>query len=176
MVGAGTAGCVLAARLSEEPGARVLLLEAGSADRTRAMAVPNAWPENLGSAADWNYVTTSQAGAGPLPYPRGRTLGGSGAINAMAHVRGHRAVYDRWAADGAPGWGFADLLPYFRRTERAEKRIRPGSTGRCAARKARSGSPRRRPAGIRSRARSPRPSPGTAPRSPTTSAAGSRRA
>ena len=122
VVGAGTAGCVLAARLSEEPGARVLLLEAGSADRTRAMAVPNAWPENLGSAADWNYVTTSQAGAGPLPYPRGRTLGGSGAINAMAHVRGHRAVYDRWAADGAPGWGFADLLPYFRRTERAEGR------------------------------------------------------
>jgi choline dehydrogenase len=86
------------------------------------MAVPNAWPENLGSAADWGYVTTSQAGAGPLPYPRGRGLGGSGAINAMAHVRGHPAVYDRWAADGAPGWGFADLLPYFRKTERAEGR------------------------------------------------------
>jgi choline dehydrogenase-like flavoprotein len=120
VVGAGTAGCVLAARLSEEPGARVLLLEAGSADRTRAMTVPNAWPENLGSAADWGYLTTSQAEAGPLPYPRGRTLGGSGAINAMAHVRGHRAVYDRWAACGAPGWGFADLLPYFRMTERAD--------------------------------------------------------
>jgi choline dehydrogenase len=120
VVGAGTAGCVLAARLSEEPGARVLLLEAGSAERTRAMAVPNAWPENLGSAADWGYVTTSQAGAGPLPYPRGRTLGGSGAINAMAHVRGHRAVYDQWAARGAPGWGFADLLPYFRMTERVD--------------------------------------------------------
>jgi choline dehydrogenase len=120
VVGAGTAGCVLAARLSEEPGARVLLLEAGTAERTRAMAVPNAWPENLGSAADWGYVTTSQAEAGPLPYPRGRALGGSGAINAMAHVRGHPAVYDRWAAGGAPGWGFADLLPWFRRTERAE--------------------------------------------------------
>jgi choline dehydrogenase len=122
VVGAGTAGCVLAARLTEEPGARVLLLEAGSAERTRAMAVPNAWPENLGSAADWGYVTTSQAGAGPLPYPRGRALGGSGAINAMAHVRGHPAIYDRWAAGGATGWGFADLLPYFRRTERAEGR------------------------------------------------------
>jgi choline dehydrogenase len=122
VVGAGTAGCVLAARLTEEPGARVLLLEAGSAERTRAMTVPNAWPENLGSAADWGYVTTGQAGAGPLPYPRGRALGGSGAINAMAHVRGHPAVYDRWAADGAPGWGFADLLPWFRRTERAEGR------------------------------------------------------
>jgi choline dehydrogenase len=122
VVGAGTAGCVLAARLSEEAATRVLLIEAGSAERTRAMTVPNAWPENLGSAADWGYVTTSQAAAGPLPYPRGRTLGGSGAINAMAHVRGHPAVYDRWAAAGAPGWGFADLLPYFRRTERAEGR------------------------------------------------------
>jgi len=122
VVGAGTAGCVLAARLSEDPAASVLLLEAGSAERTRAMAVPNAWPENLGSAADWAQVTTDQAGAGPVAYPRGRALGGSGAINAMAHVRGHRDVYDGWAAGGAPGWGFADLLPCFRRTERAEGR------------------------------------------------------
>jgi len=120
VVGAGTAGCVLAARLSEDPAARVLLLEAGSADRTRAMTVPNAWPENLGSAADWGYVTTAQAGAGPLPYPRGRTLGGSGAINAMAHVRGHRATYDRWAEVGAPGWGFDDLLPFFKMAERGD--------------------------------------------------------
>jgi choline dehydrogenase len=122
VVGAGTAGCVIAARLSQDPGVRVLLLEAGSAQRTRAMTVPNAWPENLGSAADWADVTTSQADAGPVAYPRGRALGGSGAINAMAHVRGHRAVYDAWASDGAPGWGFADLLPYFRRTERADGR------------------------------------------------------
>jgi choline dehydrogenase-like flavoprotein len=122
VVGAGTAGCVLAARLSENPAARVLLLEAGSADRTRAMTVPNAWPENLGSAADWGYVTTGQAGAGPLPYPRGRTLGGSGAINAMAHVRGHRVIYDRWAEAGAQGWGSDDLLPFFKMTERADRR------------------------------------------------------
>jgi choline dehydrogenase len=112
VVGAGTAGCVLAARLSEDPGARVLLIEAGSAERTRAMTVPNAWPENLGSAADWGYLTTGQAGAGPLPYPRGRALGGSGAINAMAHVRGHRAIYDRWAEAGARGWGSDALLPF----------------------------------------------------------------
>jgi len=122
VVGAGSAGCVLAARLSENPGARVLLLEAGSADRTRAMTVPNAWPENLGSAADWGYVTTGQAGAGPLPYPRGRTLGGSGAINAMAHVRGHRAIYDRWAEVGGPGWGSDGLLPFFAMTERSDRR------------------------------------------------------
>jgi len=119
VVGAGTAGCVLAARLSQDADVRVLLLEAGSPEKTRAMTVPNEWPGNLGSAADWASVTVSQAGAGPLPYPRGRALGGSGAINAMAHVRGHRAVYDRWAVSGAPGWSSADLLPYFQRTERA---------------------------------------------------------
>ena len=122
IVGAGTAGCVLAARLTQDPGTRVLLLEAGGAERTRAMTVPDAWPDLLGSAADWADVTSAQADAGPVPYPRGRALGGSGAINAMAHIRGHRAVYDGWAAGGAVGWGFADLLPYFRRSEHAEGR------------------------------------------------------
>jgi choline dehydrogenase len=118
VVGGGTAGCVLAARLSENSGVRVLLLEAGAAERTRAMTVPSAWPENLGSAADWADVTTGQADAGPALMPRGKTLGGSSAINALAHVRGHPAVYDRWPE----GWRFADLLPYFRRSERAEGR------------------------------------------------------
>jgi choline dehydrogenase len=122
VVGAGTAGCVVAARLSQNARRRVLLLEAGKGDRTRSMVVPNAWPQNLGSAADWANQTTDQAEAGAVAYPRGRVLGGSGAINAMVHVRGHRAVYDAWAAGGAPGWGFADLLPYFKRTERAPGR------------------------------------------------------
>jgi len=117
VVGAGSAGCVVAARLSEDPACTVLLLEAGSAERTRAMTVPSAWPENLGTTAEWGYLTTPQADAGPTIYPAGRGLGGSGAINAMAHVRGHRAIYDGWAASGATGWGFADLLPYFLRTE-----------------------------------------------------------
>ena len=122
IVGAGTAGCVLAARLTQDPTCRVLLLEAGGAERTRAMTVPDAWPDLLGSAADWADVTSAQADSGPVAYPRGRALGGSGAINAMAHIRGHRAVYDGWAAGGAAGWGFADLLPYLRRSENAEGR------------------------------------------------------
>jgi choline dehydrogenase-like flavoprotein len=130
IVGAGTAGCVLAARLTQDPGTRVLLLEAGGAERTRAMTVPDAWPELLGSAADWTDVTSAQADAGPVPYPRGRGLGGSGAINAMAHIRGHRAVYDGWAGGGAAGWGFADLLPYFRRSESADGRD-PALRGTC---------------------------------------------
>jgi choline dehydrogenase len=130
IVGAGTAGCVLAARLTEDAGTRVLLLEAGGPERTRAMIVPHAWPELPGSAADWGSVTTPQADAGPLPYPRGRALGGSGAINAMAHVRGHRLVYDDWAASGAAEWGYQDLLPYFRRSEHADGRD-PALRGTC---------------------------------------------
>lgn len=122
VVGAGTAGCVLAARLSQDPAAQVLLVEAGSRERTRAMTVPNAWPENLDSPANWGNTTMTQADAGPVVYPRGRALGGSSAINAMAHVRGHRKVYDGWAAGGAIGWGFADLLPYFCRSETAASR------------------------------------------------------
>ena len=108
---------MLAARLTRTPGTRVLLLEAGGPERTRAMTMPDAWPGLLGTAADWADVTSAQAAAGPVPYPRGRGLGGSGAINAMAHIRGHRAVYDGWAAAGATGWGYQDLLPCFRRSE-----------------------------------------------------------
>ena len=122
VVGGGTAGCVIAARLSEQQDVRVLLLEAGSAERTHAMTVPNAWPQNLGSAAEWGNRTTPQADAGPVIIPRGKTLGGSSAINAMAHIRGHSAIYDGWAEAGATGWGFSDLLPYFKRSERAEGR------------------------------------------------------
>src|SRR5581483_615834 len=76
VVGAGSAGCVVAARLSEDPACRVLLLEAGSAERTRASTIPNAWPENLGTTAEWGYLTTPQADTGPTIYPTGRALGG----------------------------------------------------------------------------------------------------
>jgi len=91
IAGAGTAGCVLAARLTQNAGTRVLLLEAGSAERTRAMTVPDAWPELLGTEADWADATTAQADAGPVAYPRGRVLGGSdpdAVVDTDLRVRG----------------------------------------------------------------------------------------
>src|ERR1035441_3755858 len=118
VAGGGPAGCVIAARLSQDPAVRVLLLEAGSAGPAPGMTQPDRWPELLGTLADWQDTTTAQADAGPVAYPRGRALGGSGAINAMAHIRGHQAVYARWPA----GWQYPDLLPYFQRSEHAAGR------------------------------------------------------
>ncbi|MET8769214.1 GMC family oxidoreductase N-terminal domain-containing protein [Streptomyces sp. NPDC004658] len=119
MVGAGTAGCVLAARLTEDAGTRVLLIEAGSADPLPLMAVPPAWPALLGSEADWADRTVPQEGADArvVPLPRGRALGGSSAINAMTFLRGHRSSYDAWEKAGATGWSYDELLPYFKRSE-----------------------------------------------------------
>jgi choline dehydrogenase len=124
VVGAGSAGCVLAARLSEDPQNRVLLLEAGAADGPENMAVPPAWPTLIGSEADWGDMSVPQAAAGGIArrYPRGKVLGGSSSINAMAFIRGHRTNYDDWAAAGATGWGYQDLLPFFKRTEATEGR------------------------------------------------------
>lgn len=119
VIGAGSAGAVLAARLSEDPHLAVALIEAGGEARDPAIADPLKWPELQGSAVDWGYRTVPQANtAGRVhAWPRGRVIGGSSAINAMAHVRGHPSDFDAWAADGCDGWGFRDLLPYFIRSE-----------------------------------------------------------
>jgi choline dehydrogenase len=120
IVGAGSAGCVLAARLTEDPACRVLLLEAGGEGDAAAIQTPALYAQLQDSPCDWGDRTTPQPGLGGrrIFMPQGRALGGSSAINYMIYIRGHPADYDGWCAAGNPGWSYRDVLPYFRRSER----------------------------------------------------------
>lgn len=120
VVGSGSAGAAVAARLSEDPALRVLLLEAGPADRHPFQLMPLAFTKVAsGSIGTWQYRTEPEPHlhGRQLDYPRGRTLGGTSSINAMIAIRGNPRDYDRWAASGLAGWSYAEVLPYFRRLE-----------------------------------------------------------
>ena len=119
IIGAGSAGCVLANRLSENPKNRVLLLEAGGPDTNLNIHIPGAYLKVHKSKEDWGFWTEEQAEAlnRKIYLPRGKTLGGSSSTNAMAYVRGNAADYDGWAALGNSGWSFEEVLPYFKRSE-----------------------------------------------------------
>ena len=123
VIGGGTAGCVVAARLAEDPDARILLLEAGPSDRHWTIRIPGAMGHNYeGGPFNWALHTVPQKELNnrAIFQPRGRVLGGSSSINGMVFLRGHALDYERWAREGATGWSYADVLPYFRRSERVQ--------------------------------------------------------
>ncbi len=119
IVGAGSAGCVLANRLSEDPGVEVLLIEAGGSDRHPNVKIPAAFAKQFKSKRDWDLNTEPEphCDGRSIYMPRGKGLGGSSSMNAMLYVRGHPLDYEKWAAGGATGWDWDGIRPYFLRAE-----------------------------------------------------------
>ncbi len=129
IVGGGTAGSVLARRLTEDADATVLVLEAGSNYIPSAVNDPSKWYTLIGSRIDWGYESVPQAqlGGRKVAEPRGKAPGGTSNLYAMIHTRGHPSDYDNWAYSGAPGWSYANVLPYFKRIETQEDPTGPWS-------------------------------------------------
>lgn len=119
VVGAGSAGAVVAGRLSEDPAVRVLLIEAGGSHKHASVQIPAAFPKQFKTKLDWENYTEPEPhlGGRTLYYPRGKMLGGCSSMNAMIYIRGNARDYDEWAKDGADGWSYDELLPLFRRSE-----------------------------------------------------------
>ncbi len=120
IVGSGSAGCAMAYRLSENGKNSIIIIEAGGSDKSPLIQMPAAlsYPMNM-AKYDWGYKSEPEINLNgrQLAVPRGRVIGGSSSINGMVYVRGHACDYDYWADNGATGWSFADVLPYFKRME-----------------------------------------------------------